>query len=99
MLKPEYHGFHVQGDTLWLAYICENFRNMCLEMYGLDSASFLTAWGLSWQAAFEKTKVKLNLLTDISMLLLVEKCIRKGICNTIHQYAKANNNYMKDYEK
>ena len=33
------------------------------------------------------------------MLLIVEKGIRGGICNTIHQYAKANDKYMKDYDK
>ena len=33
------------------------------------------------------------------MLLLVEKEIRGGICHAIHQYAKANNKYMKDYDK
>ena len=33
------------------------------------------------------------------MLLMVEKGIREGICNTIHRCAKANNNYMKDYDK
>ena len=33
------------------------------------------------------------------MLLMVEKGIRGGICHTIHWYAKANNKYMKDYNK
>ena len=33
------------------------------------------------------------------MLLMVEKGIRGRICNTIHQYAKANNKYMKDYDE
>ena len=33
------------------------------------------------------------------MLLIVEKGIRGGICNTIYRYAKANNKYMKDYDK
>ena len=33
------------------------------------------------------------------MLLMIEKRIREGICHTIHWYAKANNKYMKDYEK
>ena len=41
--------------------------------------------------------MKLGLLTDINMLLMVEKCIRGGICHAIYQYAKANNKYMKDY--
>ena len=33
------------------------------------------------------------------MLLMVENGIRGGICHAIHKYAKANNNYMKNYNK
>ena len=33
------------------------------------------------------------------MLLMVEKGIRGGIFQSIYQYAKANNKYMKDYDK
>ena len=33
------------------------------------------------------------------MLLMVEKGIQGGICHVIHQYAKGNNKYMKDYDK
>ena len=33
------------------------------------------------------------------MLLMVEKCIRDGICHSIYRYPKANNKYMKDYDK
>ena len=77
----------------------ENFRNMCFEIYELDSARFLTAPGLAWQVALKKTKAKLDLLIDIDMLLIVQKGIRRGICHSIYQYAKANNKYMKDYDK
>ena len=45
------------------------------------------------------TKVKLELLPDIDMLLMVENDIRGGICTAIYWYAKANNKYMKDYDK
>ena len=31
------------------------------------------------------------------MFLVVEKGIKGGICHVIHQYAKSNNKYMKDY--
>ena len=33
------------------------------------------------------------------MLLMVEQGIRGGTCHSIYQYAKAKNNYMKDYDK
>ena len=54
---------------------------------------------LHQQAALKKTKVKLELLTDIDMLIMLEKSIRRGICRSICQYAKANNKYMEDYDK
>ena len=51
-----------------------------------------------WQATLRKTKVKVGLLTDIDMLLMIEKGIRGGICHSIYGYAKANSKYMKDKE-
>ena len=90
---------HVQSNTLFLADVFENFRNMCLKIYELYPLKFLSAPGLAWQAALKKTKVKLDLLTDISMLLMVEQGIKGGIYHSIYRYAKANNKYMKDYDK
>ena len=95
----EYHDLYVQSDTLLLADVFENFQNMCLEIYELDPAKCPSARRLAWQAALKKTKVKLDLLTDINMLLMVEKGIRRGICHSVYRYAKANNKCMKDYDK
>ena len=60
----------------------------------LDTAKFLSAPKLAWQAALKKTKLKLDLLTDIDMLLMVEKGIRRGIFQSIYRYAKANKKYI-----
>ena len=71
----EYHDLYVQSDTLLLADVFENFRNMCIKVYELDPAYFLTAPGLAWQACLKKTYVKLELLINFNMLLMVEKGI------------------------
>ena len=67
---------HVQSDTLLLADVFENFRDMSIEVYQLDLAHFLSAPGLAWQACLKKAVVKLELLTNLDMLLMVEKGIR-----------------------
>ena len=95
----EYHDLYVQGNTSLLANVFENFQNMCLEIYELDPSTFFLARGLTLEAAFKKTKVKLDILTDIDMLLMVEKVIGAGICHSIYTYAKASNKCMEDYNK
>ena len=39
----EYHDLYVQSDTLLLADVFENFTNICIEIYELDLAHFLSA--------------------------------------------------------
>ena len=62
-----------------LADVFENFRNMCINIYQLDPLKFLSAPGFAWQADLKKTKVKLDFLTEIEMLLMVGKGIRGRI--------------------
>ena len=80
----EYHDLYVKSDALFLADVFENFRKMCLQIYELDPVKFLSASGLAWQLVLKKIKVKLDLLTDIDMLLMVEKGIKGGICYSIY---------------
>ena len=82
-----------------LADVFENFRNEFIGIYELDLVHFLFAPGLAWQAALKKSRVKLELLTNIDMLLMVVKGIRGGTAHAIHKYAKANYKYMKNYDK
>ena len=92
----EYHHLYVRSDTLLLADIFENFRQSCLKNYELDPSHFVSLPGLAWQACLKKTNVELELLTDYDMVLMVEE---GGICHAIQRYAKANNKYMKDYDR
>ena len=82
-----------------LADVFENFRDKCIEIYELDPAHFLSSSGLAWQACLKKTKVELELLTNMDMLLMAEKGTRSRICQAMHTYAKANNEYSKNYDK
>ena len=95
----EYHDLYRKGDVLLLAYVFESFRKMCLKTYELDPVRFISVSELARQAAFKKTEVKLELLTNLDMLLVIEKGIRGGMCHGIHRYAKAKDKYMKDYDK
>ena len=93
----DYHDLYVKSDTLLLADVFENFRDMCIKEYELDPAHFVLLPGLARQACLKKTNIELELLVDYDILLMVEKRIRGGICHSIHSYAKANNKYMQNY--
>ena len=93
----DYHNLYVQSDTLLLADLFNNFRDMCIKEHKLDPAHFLSLPGLAWQACLKKTNIELELLTDYDLLLMVEEGIRGRICHSIQRYAKANNKYMKNY--
>ena len=95
----EYHDLYIQSNTLLLADVFGNFRNMCLEVYELDLAHFLSLPRLAWQACLKKTSIELELFTDYDMLLMVEEGIRGGICHSIQRYTKANNKYIKNYDE
>ena len=97
--QGEFHDLYVKSDTLLLADVYENFRNMCLDIYGLNPVYFVSAPGLAWQTCLKKEEVKLELSTDYDMILMIKKGISSGICEATHRYAKANNKYMKSYDK
>ena len=87
----DYYDLYVQSDTLLVADVFENFRNKCIEIYELHPAHFLSESGLAWQACWKKSGTNLELLTEIDMLLMVEKGIREGISHAINRYTKASN--------
>jgi hypothetical protein len=97
----EYNDLYLKTDVLLLADVFENFRNTCLENYGLDPCHYFTAPSLSWDAMLKKTKIEIETFNDqqYDMMLLAERGIRGGISMISHRYAKANNKYCSEYDE
>ena len=90
----DYHELYNKTDTLLLADVFENFRNICSSNYGLDPAHYYTSPGLAWDACLKITDVKLELLSNVDMLLMIERGIRGGVSMVSKRFARANNKYM-----
>ena len=95
----KHHNLYAQSNTLLPADVFNNFQNMCPEIKGLDPAHLLSALRLAWQIALIKTKVKLDPLSDMDMLLMVKNSKRGEIYHAVYQCVDASNIYMKYYDK
>ena len=89
----------MQTDTSLLADGFENLETHALKYTDLIILTSYLQPALVWQARLKKANVNLELLTDVDMLLMIEAGIRGGMCQSVHRYAKANNKYMKNYDK
>ena len=93
----DYHDLYLT-DVLILADIFEAFRYTCMSNYDIDPAHSFTSPGSVWQAALKMSDVHLDLFTDIDMHLFIEWGIRGGVATITHRYAKANNQYLDNYD-
>ena len=94
----DYNELYLKADVLLLADVFEKLINTCLEYYKWDPCHYFSSPGLSWDAMCKMTKIELELISDNSMYLFIEKGMRGGISYIAERYNKANNKYMTDYD-
>ena len=92
----ELHDLYLETDTLLLADVFENYREVILKNYGLDPVHFYTAPSLSWSAGLKFTKVKLEIPLDVNMHMFFDLALRGGISMVLNHFARANNPLMKE---
>ena len=96
----QYHDLYLRTDVLLLTDVFENFRDLCLEYYGLDPAHYFTLPNFAWDAMLLKTDIQIEPITEKEMYEMIEKGLRGGMCQVSHKEAKANNKYMmEDYNE
>ena len=88
----------MQTDIMHLADIFETFRDTYVSKgIILTHVTFYTSPGLSWNAMLYSTKIKLNLITDQSILKFFKSLVRRGVITVFHHYAEANNPYLPNF--
>ena len=96
----EYHDLYLMTDVYLLTDGFENFRDMCLNYYGLDPAYYLTLPNYSWNAFLSLTGAKLQQIHKNEMYEMIEHGLRGGMTQCSLKKVEANNKYMnEDYDK
>ena len=90
---------YLKTDVLLLCDVFEKFINICIEYYELDPCHYFSIPGLAWDLMLKMTGIKLRLIDDIEKHLFIEKGMRGGVSCITRRYCKANNKYVKDYDK
>ena len=89
----ENHDLYVQTDTAQLSDVLKNLE------YQLDPAYFVSTPSLALEAKSKITKAKIELITDINIVLMTEKGIHGGLTQVVKKHSFANNKYLPTYDK
>ena len=87
----EYIALYLLSNICLLAEVLQAFLNNYLDEYQLDSAYFVSAPQLAWNALLKHIDRSIPLITDPEMYRMIKPNIRGGICHASVSYARANN--------
>ncbi len=85
----DYHDLYLSADVLLLADVFQQFREMSMDVFGLEAVHYYSLPGLSWDALLKHSHVKLELIVDIDMYQMVERGMRGGVSMVSCRYAEA----------
>lgn len=94
----DYTKIYLLIDVLALVDVYLAFRDTMLKTHKLDICHFFTLASYSFDACLRKSKVELELITDIDILLFFERAIRGGLVQASVRKVEANNCFMKKYD-
>jgi hypothetical protein len=94
-----YHDLYLLLDTLLLACVFENFREVAMKNYKLDPCHYFSLAGYAWDGALLATGQKLEQITDPKIYNIIEMGLRGGVSMISTRHATANNKYMDNYSK
>lgn len=89
-----YHDHYLKTDVVLLVDMLKELKNVCHENYELHPAWYFTAPGLAWHEVLKETKVELELLSDVGILLMIGNGARGGISMISNRFGRANSKYM-----
>ena len=92
----EYHDLYLMTDVYLLTDVFENFRDMCLNYYGLDPAYYITLPNYAWNAFLSMTGVRLQQIHIKEMYEMIENGLRGGMTQCTYKKVEANNKYMNE---
>ena len=95
----EWHDLYLKIDVYGLADVFEYYRELAFDIYGIEPAHFIGLPSFTWCAGLQYTKINLQNITDSDLYMFFEKMKRGGISVISQRYAKANNQYLPDYNE
>ena len=60
--QSQNHNLYVLSDALWLSDVVENFKDKCIEIYGLDPAHFFFSTRISMTGVLKKDRSKFRVI-------------------------------------
>ena len=93
----EYHDICLMTDVYLLTDVFKNFRDMCMNYYGLDPAHYITLPNYSWSAFLSLTGIKLQQIHNKDMYEMIENGLRGGMTQCSHKKVEAQNTYVLNY--